>query len=157
MLKRATTTKFKPKNFFQGFLLNKWGQEAQIPGTSLLSTLQPKPKRFQSKKDLLKDNPLGSGSMNNTLNNHLTSNSVSVAIDTCTIASLVVNCSINNSLFHSTPSLPTNLALQWVQEKLVPNSPPEHSSTTGRLCTELNNWKQIPSNLGFRGNTRVQD
>ena len=83
--------------------------------------------------------------MNSTSNSQQKSNSVSVAINTCIHASHVVNCSINNNHFHSTPSLSPNLALQWVQEKLVPNSPPEHSSSTGRLCMALTNWKQITS------------
>ena len=83
--------------------------------------------------------------MNSTSNSQQKSNSVSVAINTYILASHVVNCSINNNHFHSTPSLSPNLALQWVQEKLIPNSPPEHSSSTGRLCMALTNWKQITS------------
>ena len=77
--------------------------------------------------------------MNTTSNSQLKSNFVSVPINTSILASHVVNCSINNNHFHSTPSLSPNSALQWVQEKLVPNSPPEHSSSTGRLCMALTN------------------
>ena len=112
MLKRTTNTEFKPKNFFEGLLLNKQDQEEQISDTGPLSTLQPKPKRFRSKKDLLKDKSPRSGSMNSTSNSQQKSNSVSVAINTCILASHVVNCSINNNRFHSSPSLSSNLALQ---------------------------------------------
>ena len=133
------------RTFFEGLLSNKQDQEEQISDTGPLSTLKPKPKRFRSKKDLLKDKPPRSGSMNSTSNRQQKSNSVSVAINTCILASYVVNCSINNNCFHSTPSLSPNLALQWVQEKLVPNSPPQHSSSTGRLCMVLTNWKQLTS------------
>ena len=71
MLKRTTTTEFKPEVFLRGLLSNKQGWEEQISVTSLLSTLQSKsPKRFASKKGLLKDNLLRSRSMNNSLTNN---------------------------------------------------------------------------------------
>ena len=97
-------------------------------------------------------------SVKNTLNSQLKSNSVSVAISTCIHTSHVVNCLINNNPFHSTLSLPTNSASQWVQEKFVPNSPPQHRSSTGCPCMALTNCKQNNIRpLGFRGNIRVQD
>ena len=83
--------------------------------------------------------------MNNTSNNPQESGSVSVAINTYIHVSHAVNCSINNNLFQCTLSPPTNSALQWVKENLVPNAPPEHSSSTDRLCRALTNWKQITS------------
>ena len=148
MLKGTTTTEFKPKIFFQGGLsqTSGAGRSRYQAQACYVSTLQSKsPKRFWCKKDLLKDNPLRSGSMNNTLNNPQENSSVSVVINTYIHVSHVINCSINQSFSMYSLSPPSNSALKWVQENLVPNTPPEHSSSTGRLCMVLTNWRQITS------------
>ena len=69
--------------------------------------------------------------MNNTSNNPQESGYVSVAISTYIHVSYAVNCSINNNIFECTLSPPPSSVLQWVQKNLVPNTPPEHSSSTG--------------------------
>ena len=111
-------------------LWNKRDREEQIPCTNPLYTLQPKPKRLWSKKDL-KDNPQRSESMNNT--SQQKGICFSVAINTCIHASHVVNRSINNNLFHSTPSLPPNSAFNGSWKSLYP---------TVIQSITLTNWKQ---------------
>ena len=96
--------------------------------------------------------------MNSTSNSQQKSNSVSVAINTCILASHVVNCSINSNHFHSNSQSLTQFSLAMGPGKACTqqssraqqlNRPPMH----GVNQLETNNIRP----LGFGGNTRVQD
>ena len=99
------------RTFFQGAPLKQAGpggaDTRHKPATNSITKTK---EVCQSKKDLLKDNIPKSELINNTSNSKQESNSISVAIKTNIHASLVVNCSINNNHFQSSPSLPPNSA-----------------------------------------------
>ena len=124
--------------FWRGLLLIKRNREEQVPDTNPLSTLQPKPKRFQSKKDLYKNSPPLSGT---TIN--LSKPKKRYCFCSYKHSYKCITCC---KLFNKQPSCSQYSqfpALQWVQVNLVPNSPLEDSSLTGRVCLALDNWKQI--------------
>ena len=141
MLKKTTTTEFKPKSFL--------GDSSQTSGLGGADTSH-KPAIYPTiktpKEVLVQEGPsqrqLPKVGVNEQYFNNLQesgSRSVSVAIHTYIHVSYVVNCSINNNLFQCALTPSPNSALQQVQKNLVPNTPSEHSSSTGRLCMALTN------------------
>ena len=145
MLKRTTTTEFKPKKFsLRGSL-----KQAGLGGadtrhkTTVNLTIKTEEVSVQEGPSQRQPPELG-------VNEQYFKQPARKQLCFCSCKHLYIRImcckfSIINNHFQSTLSLPPNSALQWVQENLVSNSPPEHSSSTDHLCMALTNWKQITS------------
>ena len=144
--------------FSRGLLSNKRDREEQISYTSPLPILQPKPKRFQSKKAFLKDNPREVG-----VNEHYFKQSAKKQFCFCTYKhfyTCISCCKLFNkqqSFSQYSQSL-TQFSLAMGPRKACT----QQSSRAQQLNrSPMHGVNQLKTNnirpLGFRGNTRVQD